>query len=281
MGWRNYHTHSTFSDGKCEPELYIIEAIKRGMEAIGFSEHAPLPFELNWTMSKERVPEYIKKMAELKEQYRSEIEVLMGMEVDYIPEKISPNDAEIMSLGLDYRIGSIHFVGKLDFGNYWSIDSSDHDKFQRGLREIYDGDVKNVVRLYYSLMREMITEHSPDILGHIDLICMNTARYFSTDESWYQREMIMTLETVKSAGVILELNSGGIARGRHSDFYPGLQTLRKACGMGIPALLSADAHHPDNLTGMFDEALALLWEAGYRQVAKFQHGEWVAEAIER
>ncbi len=281
MGWRNYHTHSDFSDGKMPPEAYIIEAIKRGMDAIGFSEHATLPFESSWTMKPEKLPEYLQTMADLKEKYREKIEVLSALEVDYIPKKISPDDPEFMSLELDYRIGSVHFIGEFDFGTQWAIDSSDHEKFLHGLREIYDGDVNNVITLYYSLMREMLNDHSPDILAHIELICMNAGRYFSVEDEWYRRELSMTLEAVKASGVILELNTGGIARGRHSDFYLRQQPLEEACAMGIPVLISADAHHPDQLTGMFDEALAMLWDAGYRQVSKFQRGEWVAEAIER
>ena len=35
----NYHTHTRFSDGKGEPEEFVLQALKLGFDALGFSEH--------------------------------------------------------------------------------------------------------------------------------------------------------------------------------------------------------------------------------------------------
>jgi histidinol phosphatase-like PHP family hydrolase len=43
MNYRtDYHIYSTFSDGKAEPDEYIQDAIRAGMNEIGFSEHLKL-----------------------------------------------------------------------------------------------------------------------------------------------------------------------------------------------------------------------------------------------
>ena len=39
----NYHTHTTWCDGKDTPEAVVVAAIDKGFDAIGFSSHAMLP----------------------------------------------------------------------------------------------------------------------------------------------------------------------------------------------------------------------------------------------
>ena len=39
----NYHTHTTWCDGKDTPEAVVVAAIEKGFYAIGFSSHAMLP----------------------------------------------------------------------------------------------------------------------------------------------------------------------------------------------------------------------------------------------
>ena len=39
----NYHTHSTWCDGKESPRKMIQAAVAKGFEVIGFSSHAMLP----------------------------------------------------------------------------------------------------------------------------------------------------------------------------------------------------------------------------------------------
>ena len=40
---QNLHQHTTFCDGKNTPEEIVLEAIKKGFGAIGFSGHCHMP----------------------------------------------------------------------------------------------------------------------------------------------------------------------------------------------------------------------------------------------
>ena len=40
----NFHTHTTFSDGKNTPEEMILSAIQKGISILGFSDHSMFPF---------------------------------------------------------------------------------------------------------------------------------------------------------------------------------------------------------------------------------------------
>ena len=40
----NYHSHTSFCDGKAPMEAFIAEAVRQGFTSYGVSSHAPLPF---------------------------------------------------------------------------------------------------------------------------------------------------------------------------------------------------------------------------------------------
>ena len=62
----NYHTHTNYCDGSEEPENYIISAISKNMAALGFSGHAPLPFENTWATKHDKIDEYFTTIENLK-----------------------------------------------------------------------------------------------------------------------------------------------------------------------------------------------------------------------
>lgn len=45
--------------------------------------------------------------------------------------------------------------------------------------------------------------------------------------------------------------------------------------MGIPSIISADAHHYSEISLEFEAAEEALKQAGYRSVANLKDGEWV------
>jgi hypothetical protein len=55
--------------------------------------------------------------------------------------------------------------------------------------------------------------------------------------------------------------------------------MEEACKMGVPAIISADAHHFSEITLEFDSAEEALKKAGYRSVVNFKDGRWIEVAI--
>src|SRR5687767_9147307 len=101
--WTNYHTHCNFCDGKENPEKYIEQAIKLEMPVLGFSSHAPLPFDCLWCMPTESLDDYLAFIDAARTRF-PEIEIYKGLEVDYIPGTVTPSDFRSQ---LDYTIGSV------------------------------------------------------------------------------------------------------------------------------------------------------------------------------
>ena len=96
----NHHTHTLFCDGKAEPEAYIKAAIEENMSLLGFSSHAPLPYENNYAMQFEDYEKYINTLDNLKQKYHAKIEIYKALELDFIPNVSFPFEA-FKERGLD------------------------------------------------------------------------------------------------------------------------------------------------------------------------------------
>lgn len=275
MSWNNYHTHSYFCDGEENPQKYVEEAIKHGIKALGFSSHAPLPFPNDWTMKSSDLQRYCQLIRSLQRENEDKLQIFLGLEVDFIPGVIGPNFSQIQSLGLDYIIGSVHHVEKDSQGKYWSIDVSP-ETFAQGLNQIFGGDIIQAVEFYYSLIRQMVREAPPPILGHLDIIKKyNTEEnYFSEDEDWYRKTVFDTLKIISKSSSILEVNTGGLARGVTDSLYPSKWILKRCFELGIPITLSSDAHTPTDITAGFDEAAAVLQDIGYKELYILNSKDW-------
>ena len=75
----NFHTHSTFCDGKNTAEEMVIAALEKGFDALGFSGHCihPLnpefykPFDDIWHMPSADISTYTKEIRRLQAEYSS------------------------------------------------------------------------------------------------------------------------------------------------------------------------------------------------------------------
>ena len=114
MYWSNYHSHCTFCDGRSSMEEFVHFAIAKGLRKYGFSSHAPLPFLTKWTMLEDDFPDYEKEFYRLKEKYKNEIELYLGLEVDYIHGCSDISNDFFKYKKLDYTIGSSHYLDRLN-----------------------------------------------------------------------------------------------------------------------------------------------------------------------
>lgn len=280
MTYSNYHTHCLFCDGKSEAEDYIKRAISLNFHSLGFSSHAPVHVPSSWTMKEENLNDYVETIKILKEKYKNQIQIYCGLEIDYFPGISGPDSPKFKELELDYTIGSVHFMKNKDTGEYLTVDG-DEEEYKRIIEVFFKGNVKAFVAEYYGLIRSMLSEHKPDIVGHLDLIRKNNKnqRYFNETEDWYKQEVFETLQEIKKSGAILEVNTGAIARGYLTTPYPSLWILKECYELDIPMTLNSDGHSPENLDTFFSESLNLLRYAGYRQLYFMKNKKWSIKDI--
>ena len=85
----NYHTH-TYRCGHANgtDEEYVQAAIEAGYKILGFADHGPykgLPFPKS-RMDWEELDEYVESLTYLKEKYKDQIEIHIGLETEYYPD---------------------------------------------------------------------------------------------------------------------------------------------------------------------------------------------------
>jgi histidinol-phosphatase (PHP family) len=262
----SYHTHNQYCDGEATIEEMVQAAIEAGLTQIGISSHAPLPFETAWNMPPSRLSQYIQEVREIRRRYRNRIDVLLGLEVDFIPDPhvAQFQQQEIFTLDVDFFVGSVHFLGS---GYPPRSFDGGQARFDAILHADYGGDIEAMVTDYYSRLRQMLRMPHVKIVGHMDRIKRWNAdnAYWREDEPWYPDAVDEALRAIAASGQLVELNTGGWRKG-HVDTYPSPWILSRCRDYSIPVTVSSDAHTPGEVTWGFDRAEQCLTELGITPV---------------
>lgn len=197
----------------------------------------------------------------------------MGLEVDYVKNMIGVN--HFLNFNLDYTIGGIHFLGFMPDGSPWDFDRA-KDWFQKGLHELFSGDIKKLVLFYYEQISNMVITQKTDVLAHFDLIKkFNSGNtFFNEEDRWYREIALGTLETIAKSGIILEINTRGVLKKLNEEFYPSTFLLKRALELKMPVCLSADTHDPADTMALLPEARNLLEAIGYKEVYILDEKSW-------
>ncbi|MFQ5965612.1 MAG: histidinol-phosphatase HisJ [Candidatus Scalinduaceae bacterium] len=252
----DYHMHTKLcGHASGEMEDYVKEAIRNGLDEIGFSDHLPMNDgkENNLTMTLEELPVYISKVMHLRKSF-PEIQIKLGIEADYIPGNESYIKEILTRYPFDYVIGSVHYIGK------WAFD---HPK------ELKGWDKKNVdlvYKEYYELLRESARTSLFDIIGHCDLV----KKFGHRPKNGLLKELNETAQVFKEYKVALEINTSGL-RKPVNEIYPSLEILKLYREHGIHIVFGSDAHAPDDVGRDFDKAILLARQAGYKEFVTFDN----------
>ncbi|MBV1758247.1 MAG: histidinol-phosphatase HisJ [Dethiosulfatibacter sp.] len=271
----NYHSHTNYCDGFCAAEDMIKSAIEQGLRYYGVSSHAPLPFDTDWIMKDSDLDQYIEEILRLKEKYKDKISVLVGLEVDYLPDFEMLTKKDDLISGIDYIIGSVHFLGKLKDTTRWTVDY-DKLELEKGIKESFNGNTKTAIKTYYKLIGDMAETMKPDIIAHLDLIKKNNSDnyFFDESETWYVETVKNCLERISKTSSIIEINTGGVARGYMTEFYPSDWILKEVLDMKIPVTISSDSHKSEDVAFGFDDAVAKLESIGFGKVYCLTENGW-------
>jgi histidinol phosphate phosphatase HisJ family len=275
MAKSNFHMHTIFCDGKSSPEDYVLVALNRGMESIGFSAHAPIGLAKVLNMKAEMVEVYFAEIARLKRKYAKQIEIYAGFEMDYL---ITENKNIIMKYvaEADYIIGSVHYIYDVKSAKYYSIADSVEDA-SAAFKEIGKGNNQVCVNAYYQDLIRIIREYRPTIIGHLDIIKKRNKGdiYFNENEKWYINLVSAVLDEVVLSKAVIEVNTGGISRGFCEELYPSNWILKECYRRKVPIILTSDAHKAEDINAFFIETIEQLKEIGFTHQKTLKAGQWV------
>lgn len=253
---QNLHIHATYSDGKDKPEELIIEAIKRGFDSIGFSEHSYMSFSsYPYQMTIADMDDYRKEIRYLKSKYKGEIDIFCGMELE-IYSDVPVND-------FDYLIGSVHY---LDFNGQIL-------GFDRGLEETlsyvktnFGGNELSFAKKYFETVATIHKKAKIDILGHFDLLTKNneTGHFIDTASKEYLDLGFEAIHALKGKIPLFEVNTGAISRGYRTSPYPQTEFLKEFYNCGFGVVISSDCHDKNFIDCFYEESESLIKQAGFK-----------------
>lgn len=253
------HTHTTLCDGKDTPEAMAAAACALGIRYLGFSghSHTPIPCDEGAVLPTDMTA-YRETVLRLREKYTGRMEILLGLEWD--------SQSDITPEGFDYWIGSVHYQ-KGSNGRFYAADWS-AEQFALCRDELFAGDPLAVTEGYFPEVAR-VAALRPTILGHLDLIAKFNAGNALFDESAprYRAAALEALHAVDPSATLLEINTGGMARGYRDVPYPALFLLKEWRTMGGRIIFTADAHSASGLLYGYDLAADLARAAGFSAAA--------------
>lgn len=252
------HIHSQYSmDSTTDMEDTVLEAIKKNMKSICFTDHVDLDSTLENIDFVFRTSDYFKDINRVKYRYKKDIEILAGVEIGIQPHLFQRYNDFLNDNMFDFVIMSIHSVNKKDIYV---------DKFTEGKHPI------EAIREYYTDMLSCVRSFSNfDVLGHIDYL----DRYFASREDIpdfreYEDLIIEILQTLIKKGKGIELNTSGM-RMKLGHFHPKLPILKLYRKLGGEIItIGSDSHTADTVGFEYKAAEKLLRDLGFKFIHIFK-----------
>ena len=248
----NYHSHTTrCKHAKGSDEDYVLSAIKAGIQELGFSDHCPWPFEDGYVspirMDISQMDDYVQSVRALKEKYKDQINIKLGLECEYFEEFIPWLKKLKEHYPLDYLIFGNHFAENESKSYYFGSDTK--------TKEQLDDYLKTAIKAMESGLFVYF--------AHPDLF-MSSYPTFDEDCKKVCRQLC---EKAKELNMPLEYNiSGYIYRESFNcpNSYPNKNFWKIAKEVGCQAIIGYDAHnHTVYETDKYrDRALKELNELG-------------------
>lgn len=242
----NLHTHTArCNHATGEDREYVEEAIKRGVKVLGFSDHCPQFFKekgyySHFRMKPDLAYHYVESIKSLREEYKSDIKILVGFEAEYYPETFEALTALTKELDMDYMIMGEHLIGN----------EYDEDNVYEGKRTGDGFLIKYVDQVIRGLETGVYTYIAhPDIPLH------------KGNPQVYSEQMTRLCTRAKELDIPLEANMLGIY---DKKCYPSEDFWKIAGKVGNKAVIGFDAHTPQffDRTDLYNRCFDLLKKNG-------------------
>ncbi len=233
----NYHTHTYRCHHASGTEReYIERAIEGGLKIMGFSDHMafrfPDGFESGFRVPVNEVEDYFRTLDKLRDEYKNDIEIHIGWEMEYYPLHFEQMLKNAVEWGSEYLILGQHFTGNEHPGGKYCGDKTNGEK------ELCE---------YVDCVTAAIET------GVFSCVCHPDVFRFPGEKSVYERENRRLCKAAAKAGIPLEINFLGI---RDERRYPDMDFWKIAGEEGCRAVFGFDAHDAEAAYDSASEAQA-------------------------
>ena len=271
-------------------EEIVIKAIKRKHPSVTFIVHTPRLTGFRYEAERNTSIKFIrgdaayfrygKNISYLKEKYSHKIQIIHGIELEWLGTGLGLNwnKSKIFQAdAIDFIIGSIHFSRE---------------------KIAYDGSVSETEQLiskrenaanlwaeYLEEMMEMVDSSykTIDVVGHIDLPKLYVGlpdcfRQLNDSDETAAVRMRLLLEKISEYNLSIDVNMAGLVKG--CGIYPDINILKRARALNIPVTIGTDCHHLKDFGQNYEIALNYIKEAGYTWYLSYRSGIPIKHPIE-
>lgn len=254
----DYHTHNSFSSDSTTPmEEMVKQAIMVGLKEMALTDHVDydypeemFPFIIDYN-------EYLKVFNELKQRYKGDIKLVLGVEVGLQSHLVQKIKDFCESVDFDFIIASTHVVDRLDLYN---------GDFFRGKSK------QEAYRRYFEDVFENIKVHNNfNVYGHLDYVNRyGDYKDKSLNYEDYKDIIDSILKLLIEKGKGIELNTSGY-RYKLNCTHPQLPILKRYKELGGEIItVGSDAHDAKNIALHFKDAYELLEQADFKYITLFE-----------
>ena len=208
----DYHMHLIASEDAIDGRLgsverYVEIAAQRGVDEIGFTEHVFLFRQSHplWTLpyhlerARHDLDEYCEVVVEAK---RQGLPVKLGLEVDYVADRLDQVREVLAPYPWDFLLGSVHWVD----GEAVDMEPGVWERLSVG----------EVWRRYFEELAALAGSGLADVLAHPDLV-----KIFGRRPAAEQVEALheQAAAAIAEAGVAVEVSTAGLRR-PVGELYP-------------------------------------------------------------
>lgn len=265
----DYHIHTRYCGHAWgEMEEYVEQALRLGLEEMGFSCHFPYPEGFMEPLPDCVIPaglfdEYLERVRSLRERFRGRIHIRLAAEFDWLgPDSPVVPMQEAKRLGLDYCLGSLHLVEGV-------IVDHTPEALLAGLAQ-KGWSFDDLAEHYYTCLLELARPGWCTTIGHLDLV-----KKFSRQAPGlimhrdHRPEIERVLDLLASSGTAMEINTSGWDK-PCAEQYPAEWIIAGAVERGVRITAGSDAHRPGEVGRKFDRLDLLLRKHGIRELVRFE-----------
>lgn len=270
----DYHVHPNYSiDAEGSVDEFCEAAVKKGLEEIAFTTHLDTDKTTDDchvlvrgkrmdTLSGEWLEDYEATIRTACDAYKEKgLRVLLGVEVDYIPEIESLLPEQFYSTDFDIILGATHLIDHIAI----SAGNRAGEAFKKNSLEELGGK-------YYARLLEAIETDLFDVLAHLDLYRRHgQAFYGEAIRNIWKLYLKDLTNAMKRHRVGFEVNTSSLKRGQRNPM-PEEDIIKAFKKAGIVIVTTgSDAHTPSDVGAGIAEATDLLRKVGYSSITTFDH----------
>lgn len=271
----DYHVHLREDADQRSPEgtsftqenvdRYLAAAEEAGIGELGCSEHV---YRFSAALDIWRHPFWEQQARDDLDSYCAFVRstsLRLGLEVDFVPGAEDRTANLLDRAGLDYVLGSVHFVGDR------AVDHEGWDIWTG------NGDPDAVWRHYFEAVAEAARSGLFDILAHPDLVKVwGRGRPMPPrDRRFYYEPAV---EAIAETGIAVEVSTAGL-RKPVAELYPAAEFAAMCVEAGASFTLSSDAHSPAEVGYAYEPAVAEMRDWGIGEIATFESRQRTLEPL--